>query len=127
MPSKGFVKPEKLCRRRQVAMTDAELDRLKASSREAGLTQAKYMRQALIACWGQDRPKPKRATDTQNLAHELGLLSFQVKKLGTNVNQLAKQANQGAVPLHRSEVQYLLNQHQILFSQAIAAVEKMLA
>ena len=58
---------------------------------------------------------------------ELHELAMQIKKLGTNVNQLAKQANQGMVPIERREITYMLNQHQLVMSNAIAAIEKSLA
>jgi hypothetical protein len=52
---------------------------------------------------------------------------MQIKKLGTNINQLARQANAGMVPISRAEVIYMLNQHQVVMSKAIAALERALA
>ncbi len=91
-------------------------------------TQAKYMRQAVTAMW-HHTPKPKRkpGREQRDLVHQLSHLSFQLKKFGTNVNQLAHQANAGMVPISRPEVEYVLNHHQILLSRIIAAVEKLAA
>lgn len=135
MPSKTNARPvvspadrERIHRRKKVPFTDSEVVRLREEAKAAGMTEAKYMRQAVLACWGET-PKPKRRAchDDLKLTHNIGLLAFQVKKLGTNVNQLAKQANTGLVPVSRAEVQYLLNQHQMLLTRAIAAIEAVLA
>lgn len=76
----------------------------------------------------QGTPSAKKAANHASMLNvaELHTLAMQVKKLGTNVNQLAKQANQAMVPITRAEVLYMLNQHQLLMSKAIATVEKML-
>jgi len=116
---------DKLVRGPKLSLTDAEHTRLADEAKACGMTQAKYMRQAVTAMWNQT-PKPKRkpGRDVQELTHALSLMAFQVKKLGTNVNQLAHQANAGMVPITEPEIRYVLNQHQLLMSAIIAAVEK---
>lgn len=92
------------------------------------MTEASYIHQAVLACWGKEpKPRPQKNADKYKLAATLQHVAFQVKKLGVNVNQLAKQANNGMVPVTRAEVHYLLNQHQMLMSRAIAAIERVLA
>ena len=54
---------------------------------------------------------------------EVHQLAMQIKKLGTNLNQLAKQANTGMVPISREEILYILNQHQLLMSHALSMFE----
>jgi hypothetical protein len=119
---------EKLVRGPKLSLTDAEHARLAEEAKACGMTQAKYMRQAVTAMW-HHTPKPKRkpGREQRDLVHQLSHLSFQLKKFGTNVNQLAHQANAGMVPISRPEVEYVLNHHQILLSRIIAAVEKLAA
>lgn len=62
-----------------------------------------------------------------DLAHEIAMVAFQIKKAGTNLNQLAKQANNGLVPITRSEVLYFMNTHQRVLTLTTAALEKVLA
>lgn len=112
----------------KVTFTPSQRERLDAEARLAGLTQSKYMRQCALACWGEaEKPKPIKAADRIALTNAIGVLGLQVKKLGTNVNQLAKQANAGLVPIKRSEVEYVLGQLQIILSMSAAAVEKVAA
>lgn len=116
--------------RKKVAFTAPEAQRLGAEARAAGMTESKYMHAAVLACWGdaeKPKPKPKRTTQLMAITHLLGLIVFLIKKLSNNVNQLAKQANTGLVPIKRNEVDYVLNQHQVVISKTIAAVESIYA
>jgi hypothetical protein len=118
----------RLRRRLKVPFTDEEAARLKAKAQEAGMTDAKYMRQAVLAAMGEaEKPKQKKGAAIHLMIHLLSVLIIQMKKLGTNINQLAHQANAGMVPVSRAETQYMLNAHQILLSKATAAVESLLA
>lgn len=119
---------DKLVRGPLVTLIPAERTRLAEEAKACGMTQAKYMRQAVTSMW-HHAPKPKRQSgrDIRDLTHALALMSFQVKKLGTNVNQLAHQANAGMVPITDAELRYVLNQHQLLMSAITAAVERVTA
>ena len=129
MPVKGYRKPERIDRRVKAAFTHAEALDLAEKAKACGLTQAKYLRALALAAAGDKSkaPKRKRSLDANRLSHDIHLLGMQVKKLGTNVNQLAKQANTGLVPLTRAEVQYILNQHQLVLSATKAYLERALA
>ena len=129
MPAKGLSKrKERLCRRRQVAFSDAELLRVKANSKAAGRTQAKFMRDAVLAAIGEaEMPKGKRTASNDQAVAELERVRWLLSNLSKNVNQLARQANSGMVQIRRAEVEYLLNQHQKTLSQAAAVMERFLA
>ena len=126
MPAKGHVKPDRLTRRIKPAFTHAEALALAADAKACGMTNAKFVRALVLSARGDatHKPRRKRNRDTNKLADEIHLLAMQVKRLGTNVNQIAKQANAGMVAVGRAEVQYLLNQHQQLMSLAIAYLER---
>ena len=70
--------------------------------------------------------KAKRQSGTMLQLVEIHQLAMQVKKLGTNINQLAHQANVGLVPLRRDEVTAMLAAHEQLMLRAIAYVERTL-
>lgn len=111
--------------RRQIAFTDSELARLKSEADKAGLPDAKYMRQVMLAAWSlAELPKARRANPRLEWVQEMCQLNFQLRKYGANLNQLAKQANQGMVPLSRPEIQYMLNALQTLFSKAAKVLER---
>ena len=126
MLAKGHETPVRLSRRIKAAFTHVEALGLTADAKACGMTQAKFIRALVLSGRGDTthKPKRKRNRDADKLADEIHLLAMQVKKLGTNVNQMAKQANAGMVAIGRAEVQYLLNQHQQLMSLAIAYLER---
>jgi hypothetical protein len=68
--------------------------------------------------------RPPTAAQLQLLA--IHKLAIQVKKLGTNNNQLARQADAGMVPIRRHEVDAMLALHEDLMRMAIAYVERAL-
>jgi hypothetical protein len=111
-----------------VAFSDAELLRVKEKAKAAGRTQAKFMRDAVLAAMGDAQPpKPKRTAVRDALAAELARANWLLSNLSKNVNQLARQANSGMVQVRRAEVDYLLNQHQVVLSKTTAAMERLLA
>jgi hypothetical protein len=113
---------------KKVKLPPQAVTRLVRESKAAGLTQGVYLQKLIMAAWQMgEMPKAKKNALKYEAAQTLTAVAFQIRKLGTNINQLAKQANNGLVPVTRAEVQYILNQHQQLFTRAIAAVEKMLA
>ena len=117
-----------LLRGPKVVLSKPELARLAKDAADSGMPQARYMHAAVLGLWGEGK-KPKKLPSRVNDAtvHQLSALAFQLKKIGTNVNQIAKQANTALVPVSRAEVQYVLNQHQLAMSRLAAAVEKLLA
>ena len=100
--------------------------RVAAEAEARGMRKATFMRQAIEVAVGEAKamPRRKRTIVDDKLIHQLHAVAVQLKKLGTNVNQLAKQANQGMVPITPAEAQYMKNQHQLVLSAAIAFIEK---
>ncbi len=129
MPSKGTSKPAdmRLRRRPKVPLTDEEEARLKSLAKQAGLTQAKYMRQALLASMGQAEPPKRKRPLNDDLLHAVSANTFQLRGLGRNFNQLVKKANEGAIPITRGEIQYFENLFQVAIAKNSTAVEAILA
>ncbi|MDX2264114.1 MAG: plasmid mobilization relaxosome protein MobC [Hyphomicrobiales bacterium] len=129
MPAPGHRKPDSLCRRIRVQLSDVEQRRLAAAAKDAGVSQSAYVR-ALIASatTGAKHPTPPRSKRTAEKLEiaEVHQLAMQVKRLGTNVNQMAKQANEGLVPLRRAEVEDILKRHERLLTAAILYFERVL-
>lgn len=102
------------------AAENAEIER---KAFDCGETRADYMRKVVLAdITGKPKPAPKIKHAVKVIA-ALAQVCFQIKKLGTNVNQLAHQANAGMVAVTRREVEYLMNQHQVVLSKAVAILE----
>jgi hypothetical protein len=117
-------------RRREKLTLPADLKLKVAHAAKArGVPRATFMRQAIEVAVGRTPKLPvrRRRAEDDRLAHHIHLLTVQLKKLGTNVNQIAKQANSGMVPISLAEARYLVNQLQILQSAAKATLEKVLA
>ncbi|ADP70665.1 mobilization protein [Rhodomicrobium vannielii ATCC 17100] len=126
MPARGYQKPDPVDRRIRVQLTDAQAEKLARLSDGAGVSQSEYMRSLLDgvgAATPKEPPKPKRASPAMLKLVEIHELAMQVKKLGTNVNQLARQANTGMVPLTRREIEAMLAQHEALLKAAITVIE----
>lgn len=101
---------------------------VRAKAQALGLTLGEFQRMASLTSAGVPyKDKAPRTKSRDQLLHVLTVLGVQVKKLGTNINQLAHQANAGMVPVSRKEIEYLLNGLQLLTSKATAAVESILA
>lgn len=117
----------------KVQFTDEQIALLAQRHEALGLTASAYVRSLVLRdleiASVRDALSARKASKHASMLNvaELHTLAMQVKKLGTNVNQLAKQANAAMVPITRAEVIYMLNQHQLLMSKAIATVEKLLA
>ena len=128
MPPKGSRRPDALTCRKRVSVTPALDDKIGAEARARGMTEAEWMREVLNAAVGST-PAPRRhplhKTADTLVPHEINQLWRQIKKLGTNVNQLAHQANLGMVPIKRVEIEYMLNRHQLVFSLSIAVLERL--
>ena len=129
MPAKGFQKREPLDRRVKVQFTSAQLAHVDQRAAACGMTNAAYLRLLALKDAGVADKLPKADRNRANtlLLAEVHLLAMQVKKLGINFNQLARQANTGMVPLTRAEVVYFSNQHQLMLARTAALFEKLLA
>lgn len=114
--------------RKKLFLSKQENELLKAAAKAAGLQQKDYMRAAVVAAL-TNTPPPRRKLNQERdrLANDISTLGFQLKKLGTNLNQLAKQANTGLVPVTDAEIRYFQNMHQRLMTMIAAALEKVLA
>lgn len=127
MPARGHLKTDPVDHRIRVQLTAALAARLAELAANAGVSQSEYMRNLLdSAATGAPLLKQKRQSGTMLQLVEIHELAMQVKKLGTNINQLARQANAGMVPLTRREVEAMLARHEQLMLLAIAFVEKAL-
>lgn len=130
MPAKGTSKPKDMrrTRRAKAAFTDDELLTVTDAAKASRRTVSRYMRESALAAAGIGvKPKMAKGRNSHELLHALHALAVQIKKQGTNINQLAHQANAGMVPINRKEVEYILNMQQLLLSKATAAVESILA
>lgn len=114
--------------RKKLFLRPDENGLLAKEAKAAALLQQDYMRLAVVAALLQAQPpKRKGAVSKNELAHEIAMIAFQLKKIGTNLNQLAKQANTAMVPITREEILYFMNTHQRILTMASAALEKVLA
>jgi len=132
MPASGHTKTDPLSNRIKVQFTDAQAEALARQADATGQTIAGYIRSTVLMTIEDVAAKPPRPATARHHAAMLQLaemhaLAMQIKKLGTNINQLARQANAGMVPISRAEVIYMLNQHQLVMSKAVATLERALA
>lgn len=113
---------------KKLFLTPDENALLQKETKAAGLLQQDYMRLSVVAALTNAvPPKRKNAVSKNELAHEISMIAFQLKKIGTNLNQMAKQANTGLVPITRAEVMYFMNLHQRVLTLSVASLEKVLA
>lgn len=111
-----------------MGLTGDEHAELTAKAAAAGMTLSGFV-QALIAADMATRPAPPRSNrnhGTMLLLAEVHLLAMQVKKIGTNLNQLAHQANTGLVPLSLRDLQITRAQVAVAMDKATAVFEKVL-
>ena len=122
MPRKGFIKPEPVDRRLKVGLTAAVHDAIQARADDAGMTAAAYVRQLIEIDLGAARKPATARTDRARLAllAEVHQLAMQIKRIGVNVNQMARQANTGLVPLTSAELR--VTQRQVADAMERAAV-----
>jgi hypothetical protein len=114
--------------RKKLFLTPPENTLLEKEAKNAQLLQKDYLRLAVVAALTQAPPPRRKAVVGKNdLAHEISMIAFQLKKIGNNLNQMAKQANTGLVPITEREIYYFLNMHQRVLTMSSAALEKVLA
>lgn len=88
-------------------MTDDELKAFKALCTAHATTEAQMMRTLVMAAVERQQPptpKPEKARQMDELIAGINSLHVQLRKVGTNLNQIAHQANSGMVPVSRNEV-----------------------
>ena len=129
MPRQGFRKPEPLDQRLKVNLTAAEYAAIADRADRAGMTTSAYVRQLIAIDLGQaaSAPKPRGDRRTLELLSEVHMLAMQVKRIGVNVNQMARQANTGLVPLTAAEMRVMQSQVANAMERAIALFDKVLA
>jgi hypothetical protein len=124
MPAKGSRKPDALSRRKKVQVSCALEAEIRKRAAAAGMSEARWMRTVLEAAVGINKPPPRRIIPTgDEMLAALNDCWRQLKKLGTNINQLARQANAGLVPLTRAEATYITNQTQLALARLQALIE----
>lgn len=113
--------------RKKLCLSESENALVVKAAKAAGLLQQDYMRHCVLAALThQAPPKPKTSVSRNALAHEISMIAFQLKKIGTNLNQMSKQANTGLVPITRNELVYFMNMHQRVLTLSVASLEKVL-
>jgi hypothetical protein len=124
MPAKGSRKPDRLSRRKKVQVSCALEAAIRERAVAAGMSEARWMRLVLEAAVGLGDGPTKRAVPLNaRLLAAFNDCWVQLRKLGTNVNQLAHQANTGMVPLTRAETVYVTNHHQLVLAKLEALIE----
>lgn len=126
MPAKGFTKPEPLRTRIKVGLSDDQAKRLDDKAAAAGMTVARYVRSLIEHDLGDTPRKPTVARNhaTMLLLAEVHELAMQIKRLGTNVNQIAHQVNSGMVPITFAEMVVTQKQVAVAMDKAIAIFER---
>lgn len=129
MPPKGFQKPEPLDQRLKVNLTASEYGAIARRAEDAGTTTSAYIRQLIAIDLGQSASgsKPRSDRRTLELLAEVHMLAMQVKRIGVNVNQIARQANTGFVPLTASEMRVMQVQVADALEKAMILFDKVLA
>ena len=128
MPARGFKKRDPSTERLKVGLTTALNEQLAERAGAAVLTASDYVRGLIEHDVGEraDKPRPRKDHGTMLLLAEVHTLAIQIKKLGTNVNQMAHQVNAGMVPLTRPEVAVMTRQVAVAMELAQGLFEKVL-
>lgn len=133
MPAKETRKANPLANRLSTNVDQKVFKAFRDKAVAAGMTDARYLRQLIEADAGlaSAMPAMKRRQmqrmQFDALAHEINQVGLHARKIGVNVNQLAKQANTGMVPLTRAEMVHMMTEMELLASRALAALERVLA
>jgi hypothetical protein len=88
-------------------MTNDELKAFKALCAAHGSTEAQMVRTLVMAAVAGQKPpapKPEKSRQIDELIAGINGLHVQLRKVGTNLNQIAHQANSGMVPVSRNEI-----------------------
>ena len=133
MPAKAMRNVDPLINRLSTNVDRELLQAFRQRALLAGQTDARYLRHLIAEDAGKAVATPPlkrrqmQRVQLDALAHEVNQLGLQFRKIGVNVNQLAKQANAGMVPVTRAEAVRAMTQLDLAMSQALAVLERALA
>lgn len=129
MPPKGFIKTEPVDQRLKVGLSAPDYAAVADRASAAGMTTAAYVRQLIAFDIGRTAtpPKPRSDANLMTLLAEVHILAMQIKRIGINVNQMARQANTGMVPLTVPELRVMQTQVADVMTRALALFDKVLA
>lgn len=118
----GTVKKRSEARQKQerltVRFTPAEREELEALADRDGLTLGSYVRSRSL-----EQPTTRAVRRPTVAVQVLGGLLAQIGKIGSNLNQIARQLNQGAT-LPLSEIETALGEHRQILAAIITALGK---
>lgn len=113
------VKRERLTVRVKVQYAPTEAALLKQSVAPKKL--ATYLRDLSLRSLSRPVPAASRTSPNAKLAAELAVVTYQLRKIGANLNQLAKQANAGMVAITRVEMDGALAS----VDEAVSAIKRL--
>jgi hypothetical protein len=131
MPAKDTRKANPLEHRLSTNVDDALHAAFLKRAEAVGLSDASYLRHLIAldvgAASAEDlKRRNLKRVGMDNLAHEVNQVGLHIRKVGVNVNQLAKQANAGMVPISRDEAVRMISELELAMSRAIAVMERAL-
>jgi len=99
---------------------------LRTRAKDAGMTLSRYVNALIEANVGLSEPprRPKNPVRDE-LLHTLNNVFAELCRIGRNVNQLARQANTGMVPLSRQELEDSLSVVQMTAVEIKDALEEL--
>lgn len=121
MSERGDAESKLRTNRVRSYMTDGELAAFKALCAAHATTEAQMVRTLVMAAVAGQKPPappPEKTRQMDDLIHHINALHIQLRKIGTNLNQVARQANTGLVPVSRNEILAVFHSVQ----QAAAAI-----
>lgn len=133
MPAKDTRKDNPLERRVSTNLDEGLHQAFLERAKSAGMSDARYLRHLIETDVGaaSTRSEPRRRSmqrmQLDSLAHEVNEVGLHIRKVGVNVNQLAKQANAGMVPVTRDEAVHMMTELELAMSRAVAVLERALA
>ena len=99
-----------------IRFTPEERAAIDTAAERAGLTSGSYARQTLLGA-----PAPRQVRRPQVERRELARLLGELGKIGGNLNQLAKQANQG-IAVYHNELLYALGGLRVVREAVLKAL-----
>lgn len=110
-------------------MTDDELRAFQNLCAAHASTESQMVRTlvaAAIARKAPPAPPPRAVQQMDELLHAINGLHLQLQRIGTNLNQLAHQANAGRVPVSREEILAVFQSVQRAGAEVQTAAHKLL-
>lgn len=110
-------------------MSDEELLVFKRLCAAHATTEAQMIR-TLVSAAAQKvappSPQPEKVRQAEDLIHLINGLHVQLRKIGTNLNQIAHQANAGRVPVSRDEILAVFRSVQMAGAEVQSAAHRLL-